>query len=1085
MASHLFQLLGPVEASYDGGVLSLGGARARAVLAALLCYPNIPVDPDRLIRLVWGEGEVARDSLYHYIAGLRAALRPVSDQVYLKGLRPNYQISVDKPEQVIDWHAFVALVGQAGEARRAGDPAVAMTLLREAVGLWRGRALDGVGDALAELRAAMTARRLSAAEDLAELELAHGEPGRVPDLLVELCQQHPDRERAAALLIRGLGAVGRREEAIAVYRRTRQHILDSLGLDPHGPLEQAYRTVVDHPISTAVQQALRAGLPGLAGHFIGRDSELGQLTTFLTTESEQPQVVVICAVEGMAGTGKTELAKHAAFQHAGHFPDGIVFLDLLGYTPDAQPMEPAVALGRLLRRLGVPGEQIPTDLQERATIYRSKLADKRMLIVLDNARTSTQVQPLLPAAPGCRVIITSRQRLIALDDAHPLCLDILDPADAYTLFTRLAGITPTPQEATTLTEVVTVCGRLPLAIRILAARYRTHAWASLAELHTQLADQHKRLAAMDDGQRSITTAFAVSYRTLPADQQRMFRLLGLLLGPEPDTDDTAAAALAATTLTAAQRLLTQLADASLLTRPAPGRYGFHDLLRVYATDRGQQEEPPADQQAALSRLLEHYTHTAYRAAALAYPHERDHLPRIPAPATPQRDFTTPTEAVTWLEAERSNLLAAAEYATTHQWPAHASDLSQTLARHLHTRAHHTTALSLHTHALHATSRAGDRTGEGRALAHLGNTHRMVGRYDQAAEHLQQALDIARDVGDRAGEGRAWAGLGEVYLLIDRYDQAISYLQQALTIAHDIGDRDGQRYALAVLGEVHRMLGRYDHAAEHLQQALAIALAIGDRGGQRYALAILGEVHLMVGHYDQAAEHLRQALDIARDIGDRGGERHALAFLGVVHRMLGRYEQAAEHLRQALDIARDIGDRNGQRCALTGLGTLYLTTGRYQQALDHHQQALTIACEIGDRGGEGYALVGLGQDHRMLGHHDQACEHLHQALVIFLNVGDRNGEFEARNGLGDTLRANGYPDQALTHHRHAATIAVEIGQHHDHARALTAIAHDHHDLGDPHQARPHWQQALQIFIRLGTPEADQVRAQLAALDPPDS
>ena len=1041
MTSELrFQLLGPVQASYGDRLLNLGGAKAKAVLAALLCHPNTPVSTDRLIRLVWGKGnEVARDSLYHYIAGLKTALAPVADHVRLEGLRPSYRLTVDEPEQIVDWHHFTALLDQARATRQAGEPSAAMALLNSALSLWQGAALADLGDALAELRATITARRIVAVEDLAEMELDHGDLGHVPGLLEELCRQQPGRERAAAVLICALSQLGRREEAVEVYRRTREHILHTLGLDPQGPLERAYQKILHDPVAPGAQQALRAGMPRLAGHFVGRHTELDQLTTVLTGESDQPQVVVICAVDGMAGIGKTELAKHAAYQHADHFPDGILFLDLLGFTPDADPLEPAVALDRLLRRLGVPGTQIPADLEDRAIAYRSKLADKRMLVVLDNARTSTQVLPLLPAAPGCRVIITSRKRLTAIDDAHPLHLDILRPADAHALFVRITGLAPSPVESTPISGILTTCGRLPLAIRIIAARYRNHAWASLAELTKHLADQHARLATLDDGERSITAAFTVSYHTLPADQRRMFRLLGLIPGPESDTDAYDAAALAGTSLSEAERLLTYLADASLLTRPAAGRYAFHDLLRAYAAHTAH-EEPEADQRAALTRLFDHYTHTAAVAAELAYPQDRGYLPRISAPSTPRRDFADQAEAVAWLEAERLNLLAAADHAASHGWPLHSSQLSHTLARHLLTRARYFDALTLHTHALHATRGINDRAGESYALAGLGEVYLRMGRFEQAVEHDRQALAIARGVGNRGGEGHVLSSLGEVYLLLGRYEQAVEHDRQALAIARGVGDRGGEGRALSGLGQVYVLGGRYELALEHQQQALTVAREVGDRAGERSALVGLGGTYRLVGAYELALEYLQQALTVAREVGDRTGESSTLAGLGEVYRLVGDYEQAIERLQQALATFREVGNRHSESYALICLGNVYLQVRNYKQAIDHHQQALTIARE----------------------------------------GGDRNGEFEAHNGLGEALRATGQPEQALTHHQHAAALAVELDQRHDHARALDGIAHAHDDLGHRDQARQHWQQALEIFTELGTPEADQIREHLAVL-----
>jgi tetratricopeptide (TPR) repeat protein/transcriptional regulator with XRE-family HTH domain len=791
-------------------------------------------------------------------------------------------------------------------------------------------------------------------------------------------------------------------------------------------------------------------LPADTIHFTGRHADLARLDAALPDGEGDRPTAVVTAINGTAGVGKTALAVHWAHQVRDRFPDGCLYLDLRGYDP-GQPLDSVDGLAVLLRSLGVADSGIPHEAAERVTRYRTLLDKRRMLIVLDNAFSAEQVRPLLPGTPSCFVVVTSRDGLaglVAREGATRIDLDVLPPADALALLGKLVGRDRVEAEPAAAAGLVQRCARLPLALRVAAEVAAARPAESLAGLAAEL-DRYRLdvLMAGGDDRADVRAVFSWSYKHLPAEAARVFRLLGL--HPGPDIDAYAAAALADTTAAVTRQLLDALRRAHLVQETAPSRFGMHDLLRAYAAERAA-DDPEPDRRAALTRLFDHYAHTTSLAAEWAYPQDWGYLPRVPAPPTLRRDFADQTEAVAWLETERLNLLAAAEHAATHGWPAHSSRLSRALARHLRTRSYHAEALILHTHALHATRGISDRAGESNALVSLGEISLRVGRYEQAIDHHQQALAVAREVGDRVGEGRALGGLGGVYGMVSRYEQAVDHYQQALAVAREVGDRTGASSALFGLGEVYRLVGRHDQAVGHYQQALAVARDVGDRANERHALSGLGDVYRQMGWYDQAIDHHQQALAVAREVGDRYGEGYALLGLGNVYRRVGRYEQAIDHLQQALAVAREIGHRAGESYALLGLGNVYRLVGRYEQAISHHQQGLAIACEIGDR----------------------------------------NGEFEAHNGLGETLRATNQPAQALTHHQHAATLAVELGQPHDHARALDGIAHAHHDLGHhdlghpdlghPGQARHHWQQALQIFTQLATPEADQVRAHLATL-----
>lgn len=778
-----------------------------------------------------------------------------------------------------------------------------------------------------------------------------------------------------------------------------------------------------------------AQLPTDLATFTGRSAELAHL---LAPADPGAAGVTVVAVDGMAGVGKTALAVRAAHRVAGRFPDGQLFLDLHGFTDGIEAVPPGDALDRMLRALGVPGDRIPPETEDRASLFRSAVAGRRMLLLLDNAATEGQVRPLLPATPGCLVLITSRHRLTGLDAALPLSLDLLPPSDAFALFVRIAGPAAAADPAGTA-EIVELCGRLPLAIRIAAARLRSRSGWRPAHLADRLRDHQHRLDQLVAGHRSVGGAFELSYQQLDPDQRRMFRLLGL--HPGPDTDAPAAAALTGLGVPRADRLLEDLTDAHLLEQPASGRYRFHDLLRGYAARAVADEEPPEARRAALIRLFDYYVDTAAGAATLVYPHDGDLcLCRTTTPPTRPRGVSTAPQAAAWLETERQNLLAVAAQAAGIGLPAYPNRLSDVLARNLRSRGTFADTLSLHNQALAAASQMGDQRGEGHAWSRLGDLYKEVDRYDDALDAYRRALELSGGARDRGCEGHALAGLGILHLLTGRSQEAIGYFGRSLVIAREIGDRNGERRGLVGLGILDKLLGRPEAALEHLGTAVRIAAEIGDLPGEAHASVSLAELHRQLGRPDRAVEYLHRALDLVRESGDRAGEAHASVSLAASYRQLGLPDQAIGPLRRALAIADQIGDRQAEQGALAALGEAQLLLGRHDEALDAQSRALVIAREIGDR----------------------------------------NGELAALNGLGRTRRATVRPDLAVRDHTEALALALELGQPHDQAGALDGRAAAHLDLGRPDLAGADWRRALELFEAVDAPEAERIREALAAL-----
>jgi len=695
----------------------------------------------------------------------------------------------------------------------------------------------------------------------------------------------------------------------------------------------------------------------------------------------------------LTGIGKTAPAVHIAHRIAGRYPDGQLFIDLHGYTQGMQPVGPADALDHLLRSLGVTGAQIPSGVEERAALYRTRLADRRMLILLDNAAAEAQVAPLLPGAAGCLVLVTSRRRLAGLDHTHTLSLDTLPPTDAVSLFIRTAGedrFSDAPPDV--LAELVELCGRLPLAVRIAGARLRSHPAWNPGHLVQRLRDQH-RLGELAAGQRSITAALDLSYQHLSAELRRTYRLLGLHFGP--DLDGYAVAALLDATLPEAGRLLEQLLEAHLLQEPLPGRYRFHDLTRAHATDTATRDETEHSRRGAIDRLLDHYRHTASLAMDTAHPYERERRPQVPPAHTPSPALPNPPAALQWLDAELPNLMAAANYATDHDRPAHLLHLSTLLHRHLRTRGAYHEAETLHHQALVAARATGHQAAEVEALLGLGHLLRIQGQYDPAAAHLRQALELAHATGHQTAEPDALVGLAHIHLRQGRYEQAANLCQPLLDLVRVAGNLPAELDALIILGWARMLEGRYGLAADYLRRAVDLGRATGYRPGELEALASLGHVRRRQRRYGQATDHFEQALQLARATGHRPIEA-ALAGLGGIDRLHGRYEKAADDYQQLLDVTHQSGDRNWQFEAWQGLGRLHHYTGHPDVALTHHRRALALATELDQPDDQARAHDGLAHAHHALHQREQARSHWQHALAILTDRGIDHTDDEETN-----------------------------------------------------------------------------------------
>ncbi|GIM88544.1 tetratricopeptide repeat protein [Paractinoplanes toevensis] len=650
---------------------------------------------------------------------------------------------------------------------------------------------------------------------------------------------------------------------------------------------QALR-VVGGEIEAVSQVRVQDSLPQDLPDFVGRAADLDQLRR----AARAGDAVVISALEGMAGVGKTQLAVHAGHLLAAEKAfDRVLFVNLRGFhaDPAQPPADPAAVLDGFLRLLGVPGHRIPHELDARTAAYRSRLAGVRALVVLDNAATAGQVRPLLPEAPGCLTLITSRHRLTDLRRADHLAVDVFTRAEAMTFLAGALPGVPIGADPDAAARIAERCGCLPLALSLIAGHIRKTPGWTLTD-HADRLDERRDERRLDSG---VELSLELSYRHLPADRQRMLRLLAL--HPGQDFDAYAAAALTDLDLPASRAGLTALLDDHLVQESAPGRFTFHDLVRAYAADRAHDQDPPGARQAALTRLFDHYLATAAAAMNALYPAEAHRRPTVFPAAGPGPDLSDPDAAVGWLDTERPTLVAVAGYGST-------TTLAQTLSRYLN-NGYYADALTLHGHALRAARGDGDRTGQAHALAGLGFAHLCLGRTGPAAEEFHQSLDLFRQTGDPAGQARTLFNLGSIELQAGRFAAVVDYMGQALTsyrlagdlehallLERQLGNRPGEAGTLDTLGTLHNHLGQAGKAADYHRQALAIFRETSHQEGEAWALNGLGEAAAPA----DAITHHTEALAIATDIGAAGQQARAQAGLGRAHQALAR-----EHYEQAL------------------------------------------------------------------------------------------------------------------------------------------------------------------------------------------
>jgi DNA-binding SARP family transcriptional activator/tetratricopeptide (TPR) repeat protein len=928
-------VLGPLAAWRDHAAVELGPPSQRAVLGLLALSPGELVRRETLIDAWWGEDPPpsAASQVQARVSRLRRILdpgRPARDRGgLLASAGTGYRLRVSAGQ--LDLLAFRDLAGRAGAARRVGQVAAACGLYESALGLWRGDPLADVG-ALQQHPAVtgLFQQRWAAIVSYAEAACELGWYDRVLPLVWPLAEREPLHETAHAVLMIALAGTGRQAAALEVFQTLRRRLDEQLGVRPGRELARAHLRVLRADLSppcaapaTASLQGRRVPgrkattapavprqLPAASPHFVGRAAELAALSELLDEPRRAAGTVVISAIGGTAGVGKTTLAMHWAQRVVARFPDGQLYANLRGFGPSGRPATPAEALRGFLDALAVPPERIPRDLAGQAGLYRSVLAGRRVLIVLDNARDAAQVRPLLPGAPGCLVLVTSRRQLASLaaaDGARLIDIGVLTEAEARDLLAARIGTGRVAAEPDAAGEIIAACGRLPLALAIAAARAAARPGFPLAALAAELRERRlDALAAGDDPAADVRAVFSWSYRALTPAAARLFRLLGL--HPGPDISAAAAASLGGVAARPARAALATLADLHLVSEHVPGRFALHDLLRGYAAELARTIDPEPGQHAAARRMLDHYLHTAHGAALLLIPHPLHGPVALPPrhPGAGPEQLADAAAAHTWFDAERLVLLAVIEQAAATGWHAHAWQLAQALmAYHYRRRGRwHDLAAAQHT-ALAAARRAADRLGQARAHEGIGNAFIWLSRHDRARAHLRAAMVLYRQLGDTTGQATIHLGLGLVLSNQGRVADALGHAKQALDLYRAAGDQRGQASSLNNIGWSHALLGDYQQAVACCQQALALQRELCDHRREADTLDSLGYAYHHLSQHDHAITCYRQAMALHLEHGEPYSEATVLDHLGDAHRAAGDLAAARAAWHQALDILDDL------------------------------------------------------------------------------------------------------------------------------------------------------------------------------------
>ncbi|HEY0451208.1 AfsR/SARP family transcriptional regulator [Actinophytocola sp.] len=960
------RLLGPLEYSANGEVVDLGGARQQIVLAVLGLNANRVTPIEALIDAVWNTEPpvTARAQVQICVSGLRKVLGDAGAHATIRTRAPGYLLEI--PPEELDIAEFTELVEAARTHVRADRRSEAVATLRRALALWRGPALASVPSDVAVREATwLEAERIAALMERIRLDLEFGRHEEVVGELAALVEAHPLSERLYEYLALALYRSGRQAEALATCRRVRATLIEELGIEPGDWLKRLEAAILNHdpglelrPVVTKPQagapppkiagplNVVPRRLPVSIADFTGREAQLVEIRQVLADDAGPATArfgTRIVAISGKAGVGKSALAIRAAHELRGAYPDGHLYGDL--EVPNGEDRARAL-LARFLRALGVDGTAIPDDQAERADLYRSRLAGSRVLVVLDGARDEDQILPLLPAGAGAAVLVTSRTPMAGLPGAYQIHIDVLDLDMSLAMLGNIIGENRVRAERDSAIELVDLCGRLPLAIRVAGARLGSRPKWPLDRLVARLRHQPRRLDELSYHGLEVRSSIDVGYRALPAQARRLFRLFALT--PTADFPDWTAAPLLDTDRHEADEMLELLVEAQLLDIVRyPGerlRYRFHDLIRVYAAERLADED--GERAAAVRRLLGAWLARAEEAHRAEYGGDYTILHGEATRWRPTDGGAAVEDPIAWLESERRGLVAAVHLAGEQGLDELCWDLALTSVTLFEVKGYFDDWEDAAGHALDATRAAGNRRGEAAMHYTLGTMRLFQRRIAEADERFRTALAMFRAVGDEHGCALVLRNMATVEGLRSRETAMAAIYREALEKMRVAGDKVGEAHILRNLAKVRLDESDVEGATELLRTALTRCEEVGYVRGEAQVLIRFAELHLHVNRVDQAHQALNRVLLIVRDIGDRIGEAHALYRLGIVRQRTGRLDNAENTLQHALSLARLAGERMIEGQALLGLAEISLARGDTDTGEAHATEARAVFGELG-------------------------------------------------------------------------------------------------------------------------------------------
>jgi len=998
-----FRILGPLEVVAGAKRLDLGGTRQQIVISALLLGANRVVTMDRLLESIYGEDlpPTARSQAQISISSLRRLFTRQGCPSVISTHARGYVIQVSEGQ--LDSQRFADLVAAAQVARDAGQFDQAVASYRDALRLWRGSALDGIESQLLQAAARrLDEQRVTILENRLALEVELGRHHELVGELAELVQEFPLREGLRGQLMLVLYRCGRAAEALQVYREARRTMIDELGIEPSEQLQQLERAILtsdpalDPPHERAVTQLQRRQVPNLLptdiADFTGRTEQISAIHQRLLRSAGQeagPAVPVIVIV-GRGGIGKTTLAVHVSHGVAEHFHDGQLFADLHGGA--SHPVGVLQVLERFLRALGIPGSQIPEGLDERAEMYRSQLAGRKVLVVLDDAASESQVASLLPGSGGSAVLVTSRSRLAGLAGASRIEVGVFDSDISLDLLARIAGVARVHQQSEAAAAVAASCGHLPLALRIAGARLVARPHWSIQQLVDRLADETSRLDELRHGDMGIRPSISLTYESASEPARQLFRRLAILdLSVFPGW---LCAALVDQPIGHAGDLLDDLVTAQLIETAGIGsgvdsQYRFHDLIRVFARERLAAEEPAAERKAALERALGALLYLAEEAHSRYfggdYVRIKSAAMRWPLPERLVEHLVS--DPLGWYDRERAALVSGVRQAAQAGFVDLCWGLASSAVTLFESRAYLDDWRETHEIALEAVRKAHHIRGEAAMLYSIGMLHLTQLQFNPASQEFAVAVSLFRDAGDDQGVGLALRHIGSVDRLSGRLDDATRHYEQALTIFRRTADHVSIAYVLQNMAQVELERGEPSSAAGLLSEALRLCRIAASRRVEAQVLDRMGEAFLLAGQVPDAVEAFDQALVLVREVGDLVGEAYALQGIGVAKVRQRKFGEARSALQRALALADSVGERLAEARALLGLSELSLGSSDHKQGVIHAQQAASIFREMGTPLDEARALTVLSSAHAALGNDEEARVATVAAVALRMKLGN--------------------------------------------------------------------------------------------------